>query len=61
MKPVLNLFHEQKNGRRFRNSLDTLIRDEKKLVGSGAILAASECISSDVLDQTYASTHSDIP
>jgi len=50
LKPILNLFSGQKNGRRFRNLTDTYIRDENRSVGSGVILAASECLSADVLD-----------
>jgi tRNA-dihydrouridine synthase A len=50
LKPILNLFSGQKNGRRFRNLMDTYIKDENRLVGSGVIYAATACLSPEVLD-----------
>lgn len=50
LKPILNLFSGQKNGRRFRSLMDTHIKDENRPVGSGVIHAAAACLLPEALD-----------
>jgi len=59
LKPVLNLFSGQTNGRRFRNLIDTYIRDDSRPVGSGVILVAAECLPPDVLNSYCGSGSTD--
>lgn len=53
IKPVMNLFHSEPNGKLFRQLIDTHMKDEHCTIDQ-VILRAAECLSDRTLDATAA-------
>ena len=68
VKPVMNLFHGEPNGKLFRSTMDRLINSTDVCKGpislGDVIIKASDCLSNEVLDRvgsTAASTTTATP